>query len=199
MIWTGSCSKRRPASNSPPDVSVVTFSTSTVELPVDRRQPEQLVLGGVDARAVDVADLARGREREQRLDRRARRRSARRTWCRPSRPCRRRQRQSRRRARRRSPGPPWSWAWRPRSKDWRPVVLRAALEVDGALLADGHQLDVEAHAHQLLDARLGLLDREVVVPAAQPAVARDADHEDRLDGADLHERRVDVLDARASG
>merc|ERR1719498_1673061 len=79
---------------------------------------------------------------------------------------------------------------------------RAALEVGAALVADEDELDVNALALELLDARLGTLDRRRVVRAAQAAVARD-DHEadllgiTRLKEGDVKRLRLQALQQAA--
>eukprot|EP00982_Pelagococcus_subviridis_P014405 31328-Pelagococcus_subviridis.AAC.3 len=78
------------------------------------------------------------------------------------------------------------------------VLVLAALEVHGALLADGHELRRDALRLELRDALLRLLDDEVVEPAAQAAVAGAHEQQHSLHRADVAQRHVHVL-AREAG
>mmetsp|Transcript_73228 Transcript_73228/g.161671 ORF Transcript_73228/g.161671 Transcript_73228/m.161671 type:complete len:386 (-) Transcript_73228:12-1169(-) len=157
---------------------------------------EDLVLGGVHARAVGVAQLARGRQRQQRLDG----------------GCRRDERQELGVHNLDLVALSGHERGKDRVGDARRVVhgrdlaqrellddieLGAALEVLLALAANGHNLHLAAQLLQLSVALLSLLQDEVVVAAAQATVTSDHHQLHRLHGAHRAQGGVNILHPEA--
>ncbi|KAF3796772.1 hypothetical protein EJ110_NYTH01070 [Nymphaea thermarum] len=155
-------------------------------------QAEELVLGGIDAVAIDVADLSFRGERQESVDHGLRFHEGDELGVEELdlvdvladkqgedvvRDC-------------------LSLLSRRKGPDLQEAVDRdvgTAVEVGVALLSDGDDGEVEAKAAELGDAGLGLLDDIVVEAAAEATVAGNDDEGDLPDGADSRERDVDVV------